>query len=176
MTTNFFQSIEAMQVAGDWTINIAKDTDNNMIVSVLFYNDKVGDDARKRVPPFRLRGNAQELDEGFFTTIERPVQETAQLFSNMEQYLKQREEARLHSQMEKDKADKEAKEKAEKKKKFEEAMKKAGELEAEGKHREAWMKVPDVTDFPDMEETIRKRKSELSAKFSPDLFQTPKND
>lgn len=173
---NFFQSIEAMQVAGDWKINIAKGTNDDMIVSVLFYNEHAGDEARRRIPPILLKGSAKDLDDGFFTAIEQPVKETAQLFANMEQYLKQREQARLHSQMEKDKADKEAKEKTEKKKKFDDAIKKAAELEAEGKYREAWVKVPDVTDYPEMEETIRKRKSELSAKFSPDLFQTPKND
>jgi PRTRC genetic system protein E len=172
METNFFQSIVAMQVAGDWKITIAKDTTDKLVVAVLFFNDAIGDDARKAVPPILLKGTAEELDEGFFATIEQPVKETAALFANMEQYLKQRETAKLQSQMEKDKAVKAEKEKTEKQKKFDEAMKKAGELESEGKYREAWVKVPDVNDYPEQAEIIRKRKSELSAKFSPDLFQT----
>ncbi|MNL88215.1 hypothetical protein D3C87_2177870 [compost metagenome] len=50
-------------------------------------------------------------------------------------------------------------------------MIKVDELEKEGKHREAWMKVPDITEFPEKADEIRKRKTELSDKFSaPSLF------
>lgn len=50
-------------------------------------------------------------------------------------------------------------------------MAKAEELEKEGKFRDAWMKVPDITEFPEKADEIRKRKGELSAKFStPSLF------
>ncbi len=45
-------------------------------------------------------------------------------------------------------------------------MAKADELEKEGKFREAWMKVPEMTEFPEKADEIRKRKSELSDKFS----------
>jgi hypothetical protein len=94
----------------------------------------------------------------------------------MEAYLKEREQAKVHSQMEKDKTAKADKDKTEKQKKYEEGMKKASELEAEGKFRDAWVKVPDINDYPEQAEAIRKRKSELSAKFAPDLFQVePKN-
>jgi len=44
------------------------------------------------------------------------------------------------------------------------------ELEKEGKHRDAWMKVPDPSEYPEQAEAIRKRKSSLSLKFAPDLF------
>ena len=170
MTSNFFQSIIALQVAGDWTISIAKETGDKLIVSVLFYNDKIGDEARKKVPPILLKGTAQELDEGFFEAIAQPVKDTAQLFCNMETYLKEQAQAKIHSQMEKDKAIKAEKEKTEKQKKYEEAMKRADELEAEGKNRDAWMKVPDPNDYPEHSEEIRNRKSGLAQKFAPDLF------
>lgn len=170
MTMNFFQSILNLQVAGDWKINIAKESADRLIVSVLFYNDKVGDDARKIVPPILLKGTAQELDEGFFTAIEQPVKETAELFLNMEQFLQQKEQAKIQSQMEKDKAEKAEKETKEKRKRYEEAMKKADELEAEGKFRDAWMKVPDPADYPENEAALRLRKSELAKNFAPDLF------
>jgi len=168
---NFFQSIVAMQVAGDWKITIAKETADKLVVSVLLFNDNMGDEAHKKVPPILLKGTAQELDEGFFTVIEQPVKETAQLFTNMEQYLKEREQAKINSQKEKDHAEKAEKEKTNRQKKYDEGMKKADELEAEGKYREAWVKVPDPGDYPEHSEEIRKRKSQLSAKFSPDLFQ-----
>lgn len=167
---NFFQSIIALQVAGDWKITIAKEGTDRLIVSVLFYNEAIADDARKIIPPILLKGTAEELDGGFFSAIEQPVKETAALFLNMEQFLRQKEEAKKQSQMEKDKAEKIEKEHKEKQKRYEEALKKAAELEAEGKYRDAWMKVPDPADFPEQAETLRQRKSELAQQFAPDLF------
>lgn len=175
METNFFQSIIALQVAGNWTINIAKETTERLIVSVLFFNDTIGDDARKKIPPILLKGTAQELDEGFFQVINQPVKETAQLFANMEQFLKEKEQAKINSQMEKDNATKAEKEKTDKEKKYEDAMKKVDELEADGKYREAWMKVPQPELYPEHAESIRSRRMELSKQFAPDLFNEPKS-
>ena len=175
METNFFQSIIALQVAGNWTINIAKETTERLIVSVLFFNDTIGDDARKKIPPILLKGTAQELDEGFFQVITQPVKETAQLFANMEQFLKEKEQAKINSQMEKDNAAKTEKEKTDKEKKYEDAMKKVDELEADGKYREAWMKVPQPELYPEYAESIRSRRMELSKQFAPDLFNEPKS-
>lgn len=171
---NFFQSLTNLPIAGDWTINIAKETADKLIVSVLFYNNCVGDDARKKVPPILLKGTPQELDEGFFQVIELPVQETAQLFANMEQFLQQKEQAKIASQMEKENGTKADKEKTDKQKKYEETMKKVDELEADGKYREAWIKVPQAEIYPEQAETIRNRRMELSKQFVPDLFNEPK--
>jgi PRTRC genetic system protein E len=176
MTMNFFQSIIALQVAGDWKINIAKETADKLIVSVLFFNETIGDDARKKIPPILLKGTAKELDEGFFTIIEQPVKNTAALFANMEQYLKEQEQAKINSKMEKDKATKAEKEKTDRQKKYEEAMKKVDELDTEGKHRDAWIRVPDPAQYPEHAETIRNRKTELSKKFAPDLFNVETKD
>lgn len=49
-------------------------------------------------------------------------------------------------------------------------MQKVDELEKEGKHRDAYMKIPSINEYPEREEAIRKRQSSLSAKFAPDLF------
>ncbi|MCH5685560.1 hypothetical protein LWM68_15655 [Niabella sp. W65] len=52
-------------------------------------------------------------------------------------------------------------------------MAKADELEKEGKFRDAWVKVPEPTDYPEHAETLRKRRKELSDKFSaPSLFES----
>lgn len=174
METNFFKAIIALQVAGDWTISITKETEQRLIVSVLFYNNSIGDDARKKVPPLLLKGTPQELDEGFFQAIKQPVEQTAQLFANMEQFLKEKERAKIASQMQKENASKADSEKSDKQKKYEEAMKKVDELEAEGKYREAWIKVPQAELYPEQAETIRNRRMELSKQFAPDLFNEPK--
>ena len=49
-------------------------------------------------------------------------------------------------------------------------MAEVDKLEAAGKYREAWIKVPQASEFPDKAEEIRNRRSSLSAQFSPDLF------
>ncbi|ULT39671.1 hypothetical protein KRR40_32840 [Niabella defluvii] len=117
------------------------------------------------------KGTAAELDEGYFERIAAPIEKASGLMVNMEAFLKQLEEAQKQSAMEKEKAEKERRDKEARDKKYKEEMAKADELEKEGKHREAWMKVPDPTEYPDHAEAIRKRKSQLSDKFaSPSLF------
>ena len=172
MTTDFFKNIDAMQVQGDFIICIRQRQTEKMTVSVVFKNENCGDNARKIVPPLVFPDKTvAELGEKFFADLNSVIPDTAKMFSSMEHYLKQREEAKKQSAIEKDKADKEKKEKEAKDKKFKDAMAKADELEKEGKFREAWMKVPDITEFPEKADEIRKRKTSLSDKFgTPSLF------
>jgi PRTRC genetic system protein E len=176
MEINFFKSILALQVAGNWKINIAKEDTDKLIVSVLFFNDSIGDDACKKVPPILLKGTAEELDEGFFKAIEQPLKETAQLFANMEQFLKEKEQAKIASQMGKDNALSIGKEKTEIQKQYEQAMKKADELETAGKFKEAYMKVPQADGYPEYRDVIHKRKAELLDRFPIDLFNDPNTE
>lgn len=169
-TTNFFSSVAAMNITGDLQLTIRKGAESNWIVSVMLNNEQCGDDARKLIPPLNLRGSAEELDSGFFERIAAPIQTASGLMVDMEGFMKQLEEVKKQSAMEKDNADKERKEKEAREKKYKEAMQKVDELEKEGKYRDAWIKVPDPSEYPEQAEAIRKRKSSLSAKFAPDLF------
>lgn len=169
-TTNFFSSVAALKITGDLQLTIRKGAENNWIVSVMLNNEQCGDDARKLIPPLNLRGSAEELDNGFFERITTPIQTASGLMVDMEGFMKQLEEVKKQSAMEKEKADKNRKEKEAREKKYKEAMQKVDELEKSGKHRDAWMKVPDPSEYPEQAETIRKRKSSLSEKFAPDLF------
>ncbi|MBY8963118.1 PRTRC system protein E [Flavobacterium sp. D11R37] len=172
-TTNFFNQIAQMEITGDLHLTISKGAEGNLIVAVMLQNDTCGDKAKNSIPPLNLRGTSQELDEGFFEKITVPIETASGLMVDMEGFMKQLEEAKKNSAMEKEKADREKKVKEEKEKKFREAMAKADELEKEGKFREAWSKVPNPADYPEQAETIRKRKKELSDKFSgPSLFGT----
>ncbi|MBS1528408.1 MAG: PRTRC system protein E [Bacteroidetes bacterium] len=170
METGFFSSLMELNAAGDWKLTIAKEKEDTIVVSALLYSNANGDKAGSIIPPILLKGTPQEIDEGFFAAIAQPVAATSGLLVSMEHYLKQQERAKAESQMEKDKQTKAEQEKKEQQKRYDEAMKKADELEKEGKYREAWVKVPDPADYPGRAEELRKRKSELSAKFSPDLF------
>jgi PRTRC genetic system protein E len=169
-TTNFFSSIAALNITGDLQVTIRKGAESNWIVSVMLNNEQCGDDARKLIPPLNLRGSAEELDNGFFERITTPIQTASGLMVDMEGFMKQLEEVKKQSAREKEKTDRERKEKEAKEKKYREAMQKVDELEKEGKHRDAWMKVPDPSEYPEQAEAIRKRKSSLSSKFAPDLF------
>lgn len=136
----------------------------------MLHNEQCGDSARKLIPSLNLKGTAEELDNGFFEQITTPIQAASGLMVNMEAYMKQLEEVKKQSAMEKEKTDKEKKEKEAKEKKYKEAMQKVDELEKEGKFRDAWMKVPEPAEYPEQAEALRKRKSALAAKFAPDLF------
>lgn len=137
----------------------------------MLQNEQCGDNAKNIIPPLNLRGTAEELDNGFFENITTPIQTASGLMVDMENFMKQLEETKKQSAMEKDKADRQKKEQEAKDKKFKDAMAKADELEKEGKHREAWVKVPEITEFPEKADEIRRRKRELSDKFSaPSLF------
>lgn len=169
-TTNFFNQIAQLQIIGDLHITIAKGAEDRLIVLVMLQNEACADTAKHSIPPLNLRGTAEELDEGFFENITAPIESASGLMVDMEGYMKQLEQTKKQSAMEKEKADSQKKEAEAKDKKFSNAMVKADELEREGKFREAWIKVPEIHEFPLKAEQIRRRKSELSAKFAPDLF------
>ena len=164
--TNFFNQIAQMGITGDLQLTISKGIENTLIVSIMLQNEQCGDNAKQLIPPLNLRGTAEELDEGFFQQITTPLQTASGLMVNMEAFMKQLEVAKKQSAMEKEKGEKEKKEQEAKDKKFKEGMAKADELEKEGKFRDAWMKVPEMTEFPEKADEIRKRKSELSDQFS----------
>ena len=171
MNANFFNQITQLNFTGNLQLTIAKGAENNLVVSLMVQNEQCGDNAKQLIPPLNLRGTAEELDNGFFDKITAPIQTASGLMVDMEAFMKQLEEAKKQSAIEKENADKQKKEQEAKDKKFKDGMTKADELEKEGKFREAWMKVPDVTEFPEKADEIRKRKRSLSDKFeTPSLF------
>ena len=171
MNTNFFNQIQQLDFTGVLQLNISKGIESNLIVTVLLNNEQCGDNAKNLIPPLTFNATPQEFDEGFFEQITTPIQKVSGLMVDMEKFQKQLDEAKAQSAIEKAKTEKEKKEKEVKDKKFKDAMAKADELEKEGKFREAWIKVPDITEFPEKADEIRKRKIALSDKFAtPSLF------
>ena len=171
MNTNFFNQIQQLDFTGVLQLNISKGIESNLIVTVMLNNEQCGDNAKNGIPPLTFNATPQEFDEGFFEQITAPIKTVSGLMVDMEKFLKQLEEVKRQSAMEKEKADKQKKEQEAKDKKFKDAMAKADELEKEGKFREAWMKVPDMTEYPEKADEIRKRKTSLSDKFAtPSLF------
>ena len=170
MQTNFFRQLANMNLTGDLQITFRATTENSFVLSVLLNNEQCGDEARKLIPPLNLRGTAEELDNGFFETISIPLQTASGLMVDMESFMKQLEEAKKKSTMEKEKSEKEKKEKETKEKKYQDAVQKAEELEKEGKDKEAWTALPKVSEYPDFADTIRKKQDEYERHFAPSLF------
>lgn len=171
MNTNFFNQIQALDFTGVLQLNISKGIESNLIVTVLLNNEQCGDSAKNGIPPLTFNATPQEFDEGFFEQISTPIQKVSGLMVDMGKFQKQLDEVKKQSAFEKEKTEKAKKEKEAKDKKFKESMAKADELEKEGKFREAWMKVPDIAEFPEKADEIRKRKSILSDQFgTPSLF------
>ena len=170
MQTNFFRQIAKMNLTGDLQFTLRPTTENSFVLSILLNNEQCGDEARKMIPPLNLRGTAEELDNGFFENITMPLQTASELMVDMESFMKQLEEVKKQSAMEKEKSDKEKKEKEAKEKKYKEAFQKAETLEKEGKYKDAWSALPKASEYPDFAEQIRKKQSENERHFAPSLF------
>ena len=177
--TNFFAHAAAIPFEGCLNITIKKEG-QQLTVSVLLQNEGCGNAAKAHIPPLILKGSPKELCEGFFDAIAAPIAQTSALLVNMEQFRKGQEAAKKNATMEKKKEAKTDKDTAETAKptspkqitemKYAGLMAKVDALEAEGKFRDAWMKVPQPSEFPEKADEIRTRRASLSAKFSPDLF------
>ena len=154
MQTNFFRQLAKMNLTGDLQLTLRPTEENSFVLSVLLRNEQCGDEAGKLIPPLNLRGTAEELDNGFFESITAPLQTVSGLMVDMESFLKQLEEAKKQSAMEKEKAEKEKKEKEAKEKKY----------------KEAWSALPKPSEFPDFAEAIRKKQNEYERHFAPSLF------
>ncbi|MGG7468654.1 PRTRC system protein E [Chryseobacterium arthrosphaerae] len=170
MNTNFFSLVTQLDFTGNLNISIQKATDNNWIVSVLLQNNGCGDDAKNRIPPLNLRGTAEDLDNGFFENIAQPIQSASYLMVNMDAFMVQLEEAKKHSALEKQNADKESKAKEEKVKKYKDAMKKAEDLESESKFKDAWSALPKASEYPEYSKEILEKQEAYEKEFAPNLF------
>lgn len=172
--TNFFAHAAALDFEGCLNITLKKDGEQ-LTVSVLLQNNACTDNAKAHIPPLILKGTAKELCEGFFDALAEPVAQTSALLVNMEQYLRGQEKAKQNAASEKKKTEKAVQlekqtPEAIKQMQYAGVMDKVEALEKEGKFKEAWMKIPQPSEFPDKAEEIRTRRAALSAKFSPDLF------
>lgn len=174
-TTNFFRQVASLDIVGNLLLNIAKGENGKLVVSVLLQNQGCGDKAKNLIPPLNFTEIPQKIDEAFFEDIKSPMEQTSALMVDMEKYLKQVEAAKSQSAMEKSKTSKSATvPKTETKQdKYNNAMQQVDELEKQGKFKDAWMKVPQALEYPEHAEEIKNRKSSLSAKFDPDLFNAP---
>lgn len=161
MKTNFFSLVKQLNISGNLRINIQPQPNGELIVSLLLDTSFVKDDAAKLIPPLVLKGSDNELDNGFFEAIEKPVLGTQTLLLNMQEHITATDKAKRESRMVKDEEDTQKKEKDSKKKKFDEQMKKVDDLVKLKKIGEAIGQLPDLKLFPEFETEIKKKSQEL---------------
>ncbi|MCR8560320.1 PRTRC system protein E [Mucilaginibacter sp. BJC16-A38] len=182
MKTNFFENIAGLNAPGIWKIGIQNDENGRFVVSALYAPTENNDPALKTIAPLIFKGTATEMDEGFFEAIEKPVQETAGLYSNLDAYRKSLEgakkklaqnnksqPAKVKSEGDEDNEDDlevtEPKVSAEEKKRiYTEAIRKVVLLNDACKYAEALEILPSVTDYPEKAEELNKRKTDLTRK------------
>ncbi|PZP42058.1 MAG: prtrc system protein e [Pseudopedobacter saltans] len=174
MNTNFFNQIQQLDFTGVLQLNISKGAENNLVVSVLLNNDGCGDSAKNLIAPLTFNATPQAFDEGFFEQIKAPIQTVSGVMVDMEKFLKQMEEVKKQSAMDKTHTDKAKPLQMDKDKKYWDALRKSEELEKQGKYRAAWSALPEPSALQEKQATeVRKRRSLLAAKFEPDLFAAP---
>ena len=182
MKTNFFENIANLNAPGIWKISIHNDENGRFTVSALYAPNQSNDPALKTIAPLIFKGTATEMGVGFFEAIEKPVQETAGLYINLDAYRKNLDDAKKKlssgnkSQSVKTKtADNgenaedievgEPKVSAEDKKKaYTEAIRKVVELNDACKYEDALAVLPSETDYPDKSEELKKRRADLTRK------------
>lgn len=162
-----------MDITGDLHLIIRQDENKSLVVSTMVQNDRCTDKAKELITPFNLRGTAEQMDKWYFDRMRQPIREVSELMDNMQSFKKQIDEAKSKSAMAKETADREKKTADAREKKYLEGMQKADVLEKEGKFKDAWMKVPDPSEYPEKAEELRNRREQLSARFAPDLFAEP---
>jgi PRTRC genetic system protein E len=181
MKTNFFEHIANLNAPGIWKIGIQNDANGHFVVSALYSPMQSNEPATKMIAPLIFKGTVDELDEGFFEAIERPVQATAGLYTNIEAYNKNLNNAKKKlTPGNKGQTVKETDNSGEgrddievgepkvsavdKKKAYFEAIKKVVELNDVCKYGEALNILPSLSDYPDKAAELNKRKADLTRK------------
>lgn len=179
MQTNFFSTLSSLNLDGNFRLNIQRQPDNKMLVSVLLVHNDVKDKSVKQIPALVLAGFTDDLDKEFFDSIQQPMQKQNTLLCNLSAHEKAIEKTK------KDAENKNASTSANasgKRKRFDEQMKKVSDLEKQQKYGQAIAQLPKEKDYPEYTTEISKKMQELKSKHgSLSLFETsedvvPDND
>jgi len=180
MKTNFFEHIAGLQLAGDLNMVISNHNENKLTVSIYLNNKKAGENAGKTIIPLILNGTAEELDNGFFEAVTQPLQQTSGLLVNIATYAKGLEKAKQTAKSDhKTKSNTNTRQngeedgievsepqvsKEDKRKAYTDILRQIVELDNSCKYEEALALLPSVSEYPDREAEIEKRKADLERK------------
>lgn len=159
MKTNFFRMLDRLHPKGDWRINVTA-KDGKMCVAILPLKGEIG----QSIPPMVLSASPEELDQGFYSAIETPVEDTLSLFVNLSEHAQSIERAKLALKEKAVKPVASASAGADLKTAFEDAIKKVQELNSACKYSDALALLPAIETYPDKKAEIEKLKAELERK------------
>lgn len=149
----FFKEISGLVTAGVELNVTIKRSGENLIVSVMPKVTDLKDEAAKKLVPLVVSGTPDELDKGFSSAISAPIQSAAGLLGNMKEFETSIAEAQSKSKA----ADAN-------KKKYDQLVKKADDLEKEGKLKNAIACLKQAKEFAQDKQTVQKRIDKLQAK------------
>ncbi|MDQ0107483.1 PRTRC genetic system protein E [Chitinophaga terrae (ex Kim and Jung 2007)] len=159
-TTNFFTALSALCNTADLNVAIQCASDG-VTVTVQPLARNISDRAIKRPRALSFCGRPSQLDEQFFTALQKPMQTTDALFNNIADYEKSLQAARQQSAMVQAESQKLFKEASRQKEKLESLMKKIDDLASQKKYGEAIGVLQKATDLTDHKEAIIQRIDEL---------------
>jgi Sec-independent protein translocase protein TatA len=172
MNTNFFTQLAQLDIKGQFVLIVAKGDDNNLIVSTLVRPLSPADANKSPIIPYNLTANAEDLDTLYFERITEPVKKAGEIIDNLGEFMKSIQNATAKPNKDKNKALKPQGEIDKRTQKYEDAMKKADELEKQGKYSDAWTALPKSAEYPEHADLIKKRQDGFEQKIWPDLFGT----
>lgn len=141
-----FKELASMLGENDTLNIIITRKGEKLIMSILPKVYKVKDDIQKKISPFTISGTPEELEEGFINAISSPIQKVTGLLTNTREFEKSAEKATVSGNS-KSAPDSKKKEEEERKTKYNEATKRADELEKAGKLREAVIALEDANKY-----------------------------
>ncbi|MCQ9634133.1 prtrc system protein e [Chryseobacterium sp. WG23] len=168
--TNFFTQLAQLDINGQIVLTIAKGAENNLIVSTLIRPLSPADANKSPIIPYNLTATAEELNNCYFERVTTPLTKAGEIIDNMDEYMKSLENLTTTSHREKAKTGKPQGGTDKRVQKYEEAMKKADDLEKQGKYSDAWSALPKASEYPEHAELIKNRQSYFEQQIWPDLF------
>ena len=150
----FFKEISGLVTAGVELNVTIKRSGENLIVSVLPKVTDLKDEAAKKLVPLVVSGTPDELDKEFSAAISTPIQSATGLLTNMKEFEVSQVEAQAKSKA----ADAN-------KKKYDQLVKKADDLEKDGKLKNAVACLKQAKEFAQDKPAIQKRIDKLQAKI-----------
>lgn len=174
MQTNFFSTLASLNLDGNFRLNIQRQPDNKMLVSVLLVHDDIKDKSVKQIPALVLAGFTDDLDKGFFDSIGQPIQTQNTLLRNLSAHEKALDKTKKDNETTNTGTSSNS---SGKRRKFDDQMKKVTELEKQQKYGQAIAQLPKEKEYPEYAAEITKKMQELKSKHgSLSLFETDDNN
>lgn len=169
METNFFSQLESMIKGFDLQISIKKK--EGKLTVLVFSQPRIDDAAKEHIRPLNFVATGQELDQHFFSEIQKPLEKVAGWSVDMKDFENSVALAEAESQRAKKKAEEDRKKQAD----ADKLLDKARKLIQEKKPAQAIVPIQEALKvYPEYEQANKLMKEARNkAGFGEDLFSPP---